>query len=81
MVENFPEIFEGSANIDARSTTKIRCILSMGAALQQMKAMNPHLRIRMDASKHDMWYLNHQDTGVAEESDDSCRPTGVWCLY
>jgi len=61
MVENFPEIFEGSANIDARSTTKIRCILSMGAALQQMKAMNPHLRIRMDASKHDMWYLNHQD--------------------
>ena len=61
MMENFPEVFEDSACIDARSTTKIRCILSMGAALQQMKAMNPHLRIRMDASKHDMWYLNHQD--------------------
>ena len=62
MVQNFPEVFEGDAYIDARSTTKHRCILSMGAALQQLSALNPQLRITMDASEHDMWYMNHQDT-------------------
>ncbi len=61
MMEHYPEVFEGKANVDVRSTTKIRCILSMGAAVQQMVALNPKLRIRMDASKHDMWYMNYQD--------------------
>ncbi|MBQ7420022.1 MAG: histidine-type phosphatase [Prevotella sp.] len=62
MMEHFPEVFEGKAHIDARSTTKIRCILSMGAALQQMVSLNPELQIhRMDASQHDMWYMNYQD--------------------
>lgn len=61
MMEHYPEVFEGKAYIDARSTTKIRCILSMGAAMQQMTALNPELRIHMDASLHDMWYMNFQD--------------------
>ncbi len=61
MMEHYPEVFADSANIDARSSTKIRCILSMGAAIQQMVAKNPQLRIRMDASNRDMWYLNYQD--------------------
>ena len=61
MMEHYPEVFEGSAHIDAHSSTKIRCVLSMGAAIQQMVALNPKLQIRMDASKHDMWYLNYQD--------------------
>ena len=61
MMEHYPEVFEDSAHIDARSSTKIRCILSMGSAIQQMVAHNPKLQVRMDASKHDMWYLNYQD--------------------
>ena len=61
MMEHYPEVFEGNARVDARSTTKIRCILSMGAAIQQLTALNPLLEIRMDASLHDMWYMNYQD--------------------
>lgn len=61
MMKNFPEIFEGDAHIQARSTTVNRCMLSMGSALQQMVAINPKLRIDMDASQHDMWYMNFQD--------------------
>ncbi len=61
MISNYPEIFEGKAPVHARSTTKIRCILSMGSAIQQLLTVNPELKINMDASKRDMWYLNFQD--------------------
>ena len=58
MFERFPEIFADSANVDAKSTVVIRCILSMENALQQLKGMNPKLKIRHDASNHDMYYMN-----------------------
>lgn len=61
MVERFPELFAGDARVKALSTTKNRCILSMGAALQQLMALNPLLRVSSDASQHDMWYMNFQD--------------------
>lgn len=61
MVEHFPEVFADDATIDARSTTVNRCMLSMGAAVQQLVALNPKLRVTMNASQHDMWYMNHQD--------------------
>ncbi len=61
MMERFPEIFSGRSHVDARSTTVIRCILSMGATLQQMVSKNPQLQVSMHASRQDMWYLNHQD--------------------
>ena len=62
MVERFPEVFTGDAFVDARSTTVPRCVLSMGAAVQQLVALNPDLDVTMRASKQDMWYMNHQDT-------------------
>lgn len=61
MYERFPEVFADNVRIDAKSTTVIRCILSMENALQQLKAMNPSLDIRHDASEHDMWYMNFDD--------------------
>jgi len=61
MFERFPEVFEGEANIDAKSTIIIRCILSMENALQQLLLMNPKLHITHDASEHDMWYMNYTD--------------------
>ena len=61
MFERCPEVFEGEANIDAKSTIVIRCILSMENALQQLLIMNPKLHIRHDASEHDMWYMNFKD--------------------
>ena len=61
MYERFPEIFEGNAIIDAKSTIVIRCILSMENELQQLLLMNPRLNIRHDASEHDMWDMNFTD--------------------
>lgn len=71
MFERFPEVFEGKANIDAKSTVVIRCILSMENALFQLITMNPDLRIRHDASQYDMWYMNFQDKKLKEERKDS----------
>ena len=61
MMIRYPEIFEGKAHIDAKSTMTTRCILSMGSAVQAMVAKNPKLQVKMDASRHDMYYLNYQD--------------------
>lgn len=61
MVERFPEVFEGSATIDAHSTIVNRCIVSMAAAMTQFVAMNPKLVIQMNASPRDMYYMNFQD--------------------
>lgn len=58
MYKNFPEIFKGQVEIDARSTVVIRCILSMMAECNQLQALNPKLRFKNDASYHDMYYMN-----------------------
>lgn len=62
MYERFPEVFADSAVVDAKSTVVIRCILSMENALLQLQALNPKLRIKSDASHHDMYYMNLTDT-------------------
>ena len=64
MYERFPEVFKGKTNIDAKSTTVVRCILSMENALQELKSLNPKLQIRHDASEHDMWYMNFKDKAL-----------------
>lgn len=61
MYNNFPEIFKGKAEVDARSTVVIRCILSMAAECLQLQSMNPKLQIRNEASYHDMYYMNNED--------------------
>ncbi len=62
MLERFPEVFSGQAHVDARSTIVPRCILSMGSAAHTMAIMNPELDIHMEASQHDMWFMNYQDS-------------------
>lgn len=57
MCENFPEVLSGDANIDARSTVWLRCILSMGNETAEIKAFNPHANVTTDASYHDMYYM------------------------
>ncbi|MDD3038719.1 histidine-type phosphatase [Bacteroides sp.] len=64
MYTNFPQIFADSIEIDARSTIVIRCILSMTAECLQLQAMNPNLKIKNDASNHDMFYMNHKDKNL-----------------
>ena len=61
MYERFPEVFEGNVWVDAKSTVVIRCILSMTNELMELTRLNPNLRIRHDASMHDMYYMNYND--------------------
>lgn len=58
MYRNFPEVFQGQAAVDARSTVVIRCILSMLNECNELKAKNPRIDIKTDASQHDMYYMN-----------------------
>lgn len=64
MYDNFPEVFSGKAVIDAKSTVVVRCIISMGNELLQLTRNNPELVIRSDASQHDMYYMNLQDSNL-----------------
>ena len=61
MVERFPEVFSGDARVSCISTIVPRCMMSMACAMIQMKQMNPRLRITMEASQRNQWYMNHQD--------------------
>ena len=60
MTEHFPEVFKGNAQVDARSTVVIRCILSMENELLELARLNPRMVITSDASQHDMYYMNDE---------------------
>lgn len=64
MYDRFPGIFSDSAIIEAKSTVVIRCILSMQNELLQLAKNNPQLKFKFDASEHDMYYMNHQDSAL-----------------
>lgn len=57
MIANFPEIFTTGTRIDARSSVIVRCILSMMNELNELKAAQPGLILKTDASWADMPYI------------------------
>lgn len=78
MYERFPEVFKGKTHIDAKSTTVIRCILSMENVLQQLIALNPELTVTHDASAHDMYYMNFQDSVLIKQRIQGERSPELW---
>ena len=58
MYENFPEIFTKEIEVDARSTTVIRSILSKVNECMELQSLNSKLHFYNDASPHDMYYMN-----------------------
>lgn len=59
MYEAFPEVFPDNAPVDARSTTVMRCAMSMDAFCESLKEQNPRLRTSREASQRNMYYLNY----------------------
>ena len=57
MVNSYPEVFQDSTNISARSTLVVRCVLSMDAFCERLKEINPSLQIIREASQKYMPYL------------------------
>lgn len=61
MFDRLPGLFTGNAHVDAKSSIVVRCILSMTNELMELKAKNPNLDIRCDASAGDMQYIIQDD--------------------
>ena len=52
MTENFPEIFSGKdAEVDARSTVVVRCMLSMTAECEELTAFNAQMKMHNAVSE------------------------------
>lgn len=58
LTQNFPEVFSGNAQVDGRSTTVIRCILSMEAEMEELAAFNKNIVFHNDVSESLQYYLN-----------------------
>ena len=66
MYHSYPEVFPDSTEISARSTTVVRCVLSMDAFCERLKELNPTLQITRESSERYMSYLNYH----SEESNE-----------
>lgn len=71
MARNFPEIFDADAEIDAKSTVVIRCILSMLNGLEGIREAAPEVRPSADASYADMWFMNFDDKDGWKEKTEA----------
>lgn len=58
MFRSFPEVFRGIKKVDARSTTVPRCMLSMTAFCDKMKALNPEISFDFQANAQTSACLN-----------------------
>ena len=74
MYKAFPEVFAGDAPVSARSTTVMRCALSMDAFCEALKEENPGLDITREASNRYMNYLNYH----SPESNAYTGDRGPW---
>lgn len=57
MFRNFPQIFCKNAYIDARSSTSLRCAMSMSYFTERLKELNPSLHIERRAYQRYMDYI------------------------
>lgn len=58
MTEHFPEVFSNDAQIDARSSVVMRCVLSMTAECEEIAAFNPQVKFHNDVGACFQYYLD-----------------------
>lgn len=71
MTQNFPEVFSGNADVNARSTTVLRCEMSMTAASKVIYAFNPDMKLVNDASESYQSYMNRGTEPVLRRLQNS----------
>lgn len=70
MYQNYPEVFRSNGLITARSTTSLRCALSMVAFCERLKELDPTMCVDWETSKKNMIYMNwHSDEYNALKKD------------
>ena len=75
MIQNFPEIFKAPRlQIDARSTTSVRSILSMIAECEELMQVNPTATIHNEANEANMAYMNAPKDGLMRANEGKARP-------
>lgn len=57
MYANYQRVLLNDAKIEVKSSTSVRCVLSMNAFVTELLANNPNLKINVDASKKYMDYI------------------------
>lgn len=57
MYGHFPEVFQGEAMVDARSSTSLRCALSMSYFTERLKELNPSLQVTRRSYPRYMDYI------------------------
>ncbi len=63
MVKNFPEVFKNDAYIEAYASTSVRCVVSMAAFLEELRAQKPKLDIHQESGKYLMAFISPLDFG------------------
>ena len=63
MVKNFPELFKNDAYIEAYASTSTRCVVSMAAFLEELRAQKPKLDIHQESGKYLMAFISPLDFG------------------
>lgn len=82
MYANYPEVFASHGQVIARSTTSMRCALSMVAFCERLKELDPTMYIDWETSKKNMIYMNwHTDEYNALKKDPNgwMKDFGAYC--
>ncbi len=74
MVERFPSVFDDSASIVMRSSTEPRCIVSMAAFSEAVKAMRPNISVERHATPGDMDTIHYTSLQAKALGDEG----GQW---
>lgn len=74
MFTSFPSVFADSAVVDARSSTSLRCAMSMSYFTEALKEQNPRLCVSRRAYQCYMDYIAH----TSSEAEAFCSDTAAW---
>lgn len=70
MYHTYPAVFEGGGRVSARSTTSMRCALSMVAFCERLKEINPELNLFWETSKKNMIFMNYHSHEYEAQKKD-----------
>lgn len=74
MIQHFPEVFADSAVVDARSSTSLRCAMSMSYFTEALKEQNPALKVSRRAYQCYMDYIAY----TSPLAEAFCSDTAAW---
>lgn len=77
MLHNFPMIFRGDASVEAHSSIVDRCVKSMEAFADELKAQQPSLHVATVADSAEMRYLSYDSPDLKLLQRETNIPLGI----